>query len=241
MHKDLCTIAPGSPEPEPVPLEPSSEAEALSNVASGIAASLGVGEIHNEQQISHEGDFDEMNTYSSQEIDGQQMIMLIDNGNFPQQSMQQQVQEMEVGSDQMVMQDSNDRDMIVYIHNGEQVEQQAYAYNAIDINQGSQDGTEEIVEEVLEEVEESGQQQVIMDEDNVHQVEEVIQYVEETTEIVDYAENQQVQSNDNEMETDEQVMIIEEEQFVEEVDDKEQLSKSIANDWDEEQLGNERS
>ena len=210
-------------------LEPSSEAEALSHVASGIATSLGVGD--NVPAESHEATSNvseyivpemQLNnisheiTYNTHELDGQQMIMLIDNDNYPQQENEQQQQPQQLNitdNEQIVMQGTEDG-MIVYIHGSEGTERQTYEnYQQDELGEE----TEEIVEEVVEEVEEK-----VMDEDmqveqsetleecNDDQVEEVIQYVEEQTEIVEYDEQCSEQSNSAD-EAHESVMIIEEE------------------------------
>ncbi|OAD52653.1 hypothetical protein WN48_00584 [Eufriesea mexicana] len=165
VHKDLrdCETAVSMP---PLTLEPSSEAEALSHVASGIAASLGVGDsVPSESQevssnvseyvvpgmqlnnISHEM------TYNTHELDGQHMIMLIDNENYQQQENEQQQQPQQLNitnNEQIVMQGTEDG-MIVYIRENEEVERQSYEnYQSGELTEE----TEEIVEEVVEEVEE---------------------------------------------------------------------------------------
>nr|XP_033334479.1 centrosome-associated zinc finger protein CP190 [Megalopta genalis] len=265
VHKDLR-----DPETTAMPsisLEPSSEAEALSHVASGIAASLSVGDsVPTESQeatsnnpeyivpdlqmnnISHEM------TYSTQELDEQPMIMLIDNENYQQEDNEQQSQPQQLNisdNEQIVMQGTEDG-MIVYIHGSEGTDRQTYeSYQTEELTEE----TEEIVEEVVEEVEEKVVEEVVEEEEeeeemqvdnseelledcNVDQVEEVIQYVEEQTEIVEYDEQCSEQSNGAD-EPQEAVMIIEEEHVDEEDQDAEQekndkqIRTRSFSEWDE--------
>lgn len=253
VHKDLRDSDTSVSIP-PISLEPSSEAEALSHVASGIAASLGVGDgVPSESQevtsnvseymvpemqlnnISHEM------TYNTHDIDGQHMIMLIDNEQYQQQETEQQQQPQQLNisdNEQIVMQGTEDG-MIVYIHGNEEVDRQTYEnYHSEELTEE----TEEIVEEVVEEVEEKVmdedmqvEQSEILEECSSDQVEEVIQYVEEQTEIVEYDEQCSEQSN-SVGEPQESVMIIEEEHVEGEQDveknDTQNKTRSFA-EWDE--------
>ncbi|XP_076243657.1 centrosome-associated zinc finger protein CP190 [Calliopsis andreniformis] len=252
VHKDIRDSEAVSITP--ISLEPSSEAEALSHVASGIAASLGVGDsVPTESQematseteyivpdmqlnnISHEM------TYNAHELDGQPMIMLIDNDNYQQQEneQQQQPQQLNISDNEQIVMQGTEDGMIVYIHGNEETDRQTYeTYQSQELTEE----TEEIVEEVVEEVEEKVmdeemqvEQSEILEECNVDQVEEVIQYVEEQTEIVEYDEQCSEQSNSID-ESQESVMIIEEE-HVEgeqdtEKDDKEDTTRSFT-EWNE--------
>ncbi|KAG8037473.1 hypothetical protein G9C98_005683 [Cotesia typhae] len=247
-----------------IPLEPSSEAEALSNVASGIAASLGVGDTITTETITS-SDHQEIHTtetsYVVNEMDlnnitheeafnghGQQMIMLIDNDNYQQGELSQEIhnqqpQQIHISSnEQVVMQNTEEGGMIVYIHGTDDSSSQAYAtYQTV-----TSHDTEEIVEEVVEEVLEEGDtehsdQNVVEGEDgNQEQVEEVIQYVEEETEIVEYDEEQS-QSNDGNQQAQEPMMIIEEEHLervesANEEETKPKMSSDLAGEWDEDSM-----
>ncbi|KAK1135608.1 hypothetical protein K0M31_000197 [Melipona bicolor] len=252
-HKGLRDPDAVSTSMPPIPLEPSSEAEALSHVASGIATSLSVGDsVPAESQdgtsnvseyipemqlnnISHEM------TYNTHELDGQHMIMLIDNDNYQQQENEQQPQQPQqlniTDNEQIVMQGTEDG-MIVYIHGNEEVERQTYdSYQSEELTEE----TEEIVEEVVEEVEEKVmeedmqvEQSEILEECSSDQVEEVIQYVEEQTEIVEYDEQCSEQSN-SVGESQESVMIIEEEHVEgeQEVEKNNKQIKTSFTEWDE--------
>ncbi|XP_057326593.1 centrosome-associated zinc finger protein CP190 [Microplitis mediator] len=247
-----------------IPLEPSSEAEALSNVASGIAASLGVGDTmttetitsdhHQEMHTSetsfvvNEMELNSMTHDAAFNGHGQQMIMLIDNESFDQQGEltqdehHQQPQQLHISSnEQLVMQGTEDG-MIVYIHGTDDSSNQAYATYQTVTSNDNEEIVEEVVEEVLEEADgEHGDQNSAEAEDsNQEQVEEVIQYVEEETEIVEYDEEQS-QSNDGSHQVQESMMIIEEEHLerVEDVNEEElksKMSSDLAEEWDEDSM-----
>ncbi|XP_011300399.1 centrosome-associated zinc finger protein CP190 [Fopius arisanus] len=220
-----------------IPLEPSSEAEALSHVASGIAASLGVGEEglcqEQEQQIPSEGGYlvnemvlnsmGQQENYNGHEIEDQQMIMLIDNENYQgdEQQSQGQPQQLEISSNEQLVMQGTDEGMIVYIHgNEDQSARQVYESFQQEVNQETEEIVEEVeeVEEVVEEVEE------LQEEGPGEQIEEVIQYVEEETEIVEY-EGEEPQEG--------QSMMIIEEEHLEDVSDKQKESRQLAQEWDE--------
>ena len=256
-HKDLRDT-----ETVSVPaisLEPSSEAEALSHVASGIATSLGVGDsvvADTHEVASNESEYivPDMQldniphdmSYNTHELDGQPMIMLIDNENFQQQErgQQQQPQQLNISGNEQIVMQGTENGMIVYIHGNEEPERQAYETFQ---TEGLTEETEEIVEEVVEEVEEKViedeemqvEQTEMLEECNVDQVEEVIQYVEEQTEIVEYDEQCSEQSNSAD-ERHESVMIIEEEHVEGEQDaekDDKQTKTRDFTEWDEDSRG----
>ncbi|XP_068965845.1 centrosome-associated zinc finger protein Cp190 isoform X1 [Bombus flavifrons] len=254
VHKDLRDSDAASVSMPTISLEPSSEAEALSHVASGIAASLGVGDsVSSEPQdgasnvseyivpemqlnnISHEM------TYNTHELDGQHMIMLIDNDNYQQQEndQQQQPQQLNITDNEQIVMQGTEDGMIVYIHGNEEIERQTYEnYQSEELTEE----TEEIVEEVVEEVEEKVmeeemqvEQSEILEECSSDQVEEVIQYVEEQTEIVEYDEQCSEQSN-SVGESQESVMIIEEEHLEGEQEVEKNDKQTKANsftEWDD--------
>ncbi|XP_015436562.1 PREDICTED: centrosome-associated zinc finger protein CP190 [Dufourea novaeangliae] len=259
VHKDLREL--DNVSMPSISLEPSSEAEALSHVASGIAASLGVGDgvpPESQEEASNATEYVESDmqlnnishemTYSTHELDGQPMIMLIDNDdNYQQQEneQQQQPQQLNISDNEQIVMQGTEDGMIVYIHGNEETDRQTYEdYQTEELTEE----TEEIVEEVVEEVEEKEtdeemqveQTEEVLEECNVDQVEEVIQYVEEQTEIVEYDEQCSEQSNSVD-EPQESVMIIEEEHLDEEHLDEEQDSQKDDKDnkdrsfteWDE--------
>ncbi|KAK0178785.1 hypothetical protein PV327_007638 [Microctonus hyperodae] len=257
VHKNLR-------EPEPpamlsIPLEPSSEAEALSNVASGIAASLSVGEsiipdqmdIHTSASSFIANDMSintiaQDQTYNGHDIEGQQMIMLIDNENYHHQqddmpsNLQPQPQQLEISSNEQLVMQGTDEGMIVYIHgNDEQANRETYQTYHEEVAQETEEIVEEVVEEVEEEVldEESNQEPDNNSSENSavdEHVEEVIQYVEEETEIVEYDEEQTQSGNDNQ-ESQESMMIIEEEEHIDhDNENNEKESQRLADEWDEE-------
>lgn len=236
-HKDIKE-APPVPS---IPLEPSSEAEALSNVASGIAASLSVGEAIDQPQeiISTEtgylvnemaiNNMQQTETYNGHEMKDQQMIMLIDNDGYQQEGQQSQTpqsQQMEISSSEQVVMQGTDDGMIVYIHgNEDQSARQVYESFQQQVNEDTEEIVEE-VEEVVEEFEElqGGEEQIVVveeEEEVVEEEEEVIQYVEEETEIVEYEEEHQ-----------DSMMIIEEE-HVEGETEKQKETRKLADEWDE--------
>ncbi|XP_076167420.1 centrosome-associated zinc finger protein CP190 [Ptiloglossa arizonensis] len=255
VHKDVRDSETVSMPP--ISLEPSSEAEALIHVASGIAASLGVGDnVSSEspevasnvsEYVVPDMELNDMShemTYSAHELDGQPMIMLIDNENYQQQESEQQQQsqpqQLNISDNEQIVMQGTEDGMIVYIHGNEEAERQTYEhYQSEDLTEE----TEEIVEEVVEEVEEKVmeeemqvEQSEILEQCNVDQVEEVIQYVEEQTEIVEYDEHCSEQSNSAD-EPQESVMIIEEEHVDEgeqdvEKNDKENKTTTFT-EWDE--------
>lgn len=202
-----------------MPLEPSSEAEALSHVASSIATSLSVGDDmqtdeqieQQQQQHSEEYIVSDINipadaTFNGQAVDGQNMIMLIDNETFQNASVKQcqDAQGLEIPLTGQVQTTSNGS-MILYIDSDAQSQRAFFTYGAVELPQGEKG---EVVEEVLEEVEEGDEELIHQSLEDGNQVEEVIQYVE-------YDDNQQEAAN---VES-EAVMIIEEE-HVEEQSEK---------------------
>ncbi|XP_043499137.1 centrosome-associated zinc finger protein CP190 [Polistes fuscatus] len=263
-HKDLRDSETPAPAP-PISLEPSSEAEALSHVASGIATSLGVGDSVSPEttEVENQSDFivpemqitdiSQTTTYHAHEFEGQQMIMLINNDNYQQQDgndHHQQPQQLDIsGNEQIVMQGTEDG-MIVYIHDNDETERQTYSdYQSIEITQEPEEIVEEVVEEVeeavMEEEEVQEERSELIDENNVHQMEDGIQYVEEQTEIVEYDEEQCSEDRNRIEESQESVMIIEEEhvegddEVIEEVTEKENNeqqspeTRDFATEWDE--------
>ncbi|XP_015119867.1 centrosome-associated zinc finger protein CP190 [Diachasma alloeum] len=231
-EREVAEVGPG------IPLEPSSEAEALSHVASGIAASLGVAEgldqeQQDEQVITSEGNYlvnemvlnnmQQQENYNGHEIEDQQMIMLIDNENYQQdegQPSQSQPQQLEISSNEQLVMQGTDEGMIVYIHgNEDQSARQVYESFQQEVSQETEEIVEEVeeVEEVVEEVEEMQE-----GEQGTEHIEEVIQYVEEETEIVEYEEHQGQES----------MMIIEEEHLEPETD-KQKETRELADEWDE--------
>lgn len=252
VHKDIRDSEAVSIPP--ISLEPSSEAEALSHVASGIAASLGVGDsvpAESQEMASNETEYivpdmqlnnisHEM-TYNAHELDGQPMIMLIDNENYQQQEneQQQQPQQLNISDNEQIVMQGTEDGMIVYIHGNEDGERQTYeTYQSEELAEETEEIVEEVVEEVEEKIEDEEmqvEQSEILEECNVDQVEEVIQYVEEQTEIVEYDEQCSEQSNSVD-ESQESVMIIEEEHVEAEADveknDKEDRTRSFS-EWSE--------
>ncbi|CAL7940756.1 unnamed protein product [Xylocopa violacea] len=254
VHKDLRDSDATGVSMPAISLEPSSEAEALSHVASGIAASLGVGDsvpAESQEVTSNVSEYivpgmqlDNIShdmTYNTHELDGQQMIMFIDSENYQQQEneQQQQPQQLNINDNEQIVMQGTEDGMIVYIHGNEETDRQSYEnYQTEELTEE----TEEIVEEVVEEVEEKAmeeemqiEQSEILEECNSDSVEEVIQYVEEQTEIVEYDEQCSEQSN-SVGESQESVMIIEEEHVEGEQDvdknDKQSKTRGFA-EWDE--------
>ncbi|XP_034950460.1 centrosome-associated zinc finger protein CP190 [Chelonus insularis] len=252
-HKDLR-----EPENVPVPsipLEPSSEAEALSHVVSGIAASLGVGEtitpdhqeIHTTESsfLVNEMELNSMShdsTYNGHNLEGQQMIMLINNEDYQQTELSQghhQPQQLHIASNEQLVMQGTDDGMIVYIHGtDDQSNHSTYETYQTQQTQESEEIVEEVVEEVLEEEEEEaehGEKQVMATEDESNQnAEEVIQYVEEETEIVEYEDEQS--QGDQTQQQQESMMIIEEEEVHHEEKNQKQKSSELADEWDEESI-----
>ncbi|KYN04796.1 PREDICTED: centrosome-associated zinc finger protein CP190 [Cyphomyrmex costatus] len=268
-HKELQRDTTESPSAVPA-LEPSSEAEALSHVASGIAASLGVGDIETETPETQEEEIEIVKTndnqyivpnvlnnmehnisYGAHELEGQHMIMLVNNDENYQHgenNHHQQPQQLDIADNEQIVMQGTDDGMIVYIHGAEEADNRSYEnYQHGEVIQE----TEEIVEEVVEEVEE-----VVMEEERVqeeeempqhmledcadNQVEEVVQYVEEQTEIVEYDEEQCSEQSNNIDEQQDSVMIIEEEHVESEEDMEETTDKKIQSfttEWDEDSAG----
>lgn len=277
VHKELrdteTTAAP------PISLEPSSEAEALSHVASGIAASLGVGDTvapeaqettsGNSQYIVPDIQLDNMAHnmgYNEHELEGQHMIMLVNNENYQHtendhQQQQQQPQQLDIADNEQIVMQGTDDGMIVYIHGAEETDRRTYEnYQS---GEAAPEEAEEIVEEVVEEVEEEVMEeeeeeeeeeeveeevaQEMLEECGDNQVEEVIQYVEEQTEIVEYDEEQCSEQSNSTDEPRESVMIIEEEHVEGEEEEenaggatqrnkrrkKKKKMRSFATEWDE--------
>lgn len=270
LQRDTTESSPSAPT---IPLEPSSEAEALSHVASGIAASLGVGDTEtapetqeeetveiaktNEDQYIVPDMLDDMThniSYNEHELESQHMIMLVNNDENYQHvenNHHQQPQQLDIADNEQIVMQGTDDGMIVYIHGAEEADHRSYEnYQSAEITQE----TEEIVEEVVEEVEEVEEE--VMEEDEVqevsediledcadNQVEEVIQYVEEQTEIVEYDEEQCSEQSNSMDEQQESVMIIEEEHVEGEEDmegttDKQHKKmQSFTTEWDEDSAG----
>lgn len=254
-HKELRDTENTTSTP-PISLEPSSEAEALSHVASGIAASLGVGdtvasETHESSSNENQYIVPELENishninYNEHELEGQHMIMLVNNENYQQTGsdhQQQQPQQLDIADNEQIVMQGTEDGMIVYIHGTKDSERRSYEnYQSEDISQEGEEIVEEVVEEVEEEVleEEEELQEVPQDmlEDN-----QVIQYVEEQ-EIVEYEEEQcsEDQSNTTD-EGHESVMIIEEEEVEGEentgkpANKRRKKMRSFAADWDEDSM-----
>ncbi|XP_033218976.1 centrosome-associated zinc finger protein CP190 isoform X2 [Belonocnema kinseyi] len=250
VHKELRNIA-SAPQIS-VALEPSTEAEALSNVVSGIATSLGVNDsVQSELQINtSEAEYivpeiDSISTTppcNTQEYQEQHMLMLIDDGTYQNQENRQQEEEhLNMSRNEQIIMQGVEGDMIVYIQeNDTQNNNRDYGtYHSIQMTQCQ----EEIVEEVVEELEEF--EEVMESESNVsnekeeNQLEEEIQYVEEETEIVEYNDEIDQDQNSGNVESQESIMIIEEEQLDEggsnvmEDNNKDQYgTKIITKEWD---------
>ncbi|XP_020279579.1 centrosome-associated zinc finger protein CP190-like [Pseudomyrmex gracilis] len=247
VHKELqrdAAVESASPVPS-IPLEPSSEAEALSHVVSGIAASLGV-EVEesasetqdrittvkstDNQYVVPDMEIEMMdNTCSYSEVEGQHMIMLVDtDGKYRQTENEhhQQPQQLDIADNEQIVMQGTDDGMIVYIHGAEQTDHRSYEnYQSTQVTQEAEEVVEEVVEEVEEElIEEEEEEEVVqkvpqntvIDDSADNQVQEVIQYVEEQTEIVEYDEEQCIDHSIDENQ--ESVMIIEEE-HVEDVEE----------------------
>ncbi|KAG7208332.1 hypothetical protein KM043_014568 [Ampulex compressa] len=242
-----------------IPLEPSSEAEALSHVASGIAASLGVGdaiapetqEVQTGQQTEYVVPDMQLNNiphgmaYNTHELDGQHMIMLIDNENYQQQEdgeHHQQPQQLDISDNEQIVMQGTEDGMIVYIHGNDEADRQAYeSYQAEELPQETEEIVEEVVEEVEEEVMEEVQEEQsdVLEECRVDQVEEVIHYVEEQTEIVEYDEEQCSEQSNSMDAPQESVMIIEEEhvegeqEMAVKEEKRQKKARGFATEWDD--------
>lgn len=246
VHKELQRDTENAPSTPAVPLEPSSEAEALSHVASGIAASLGVGDTEtvpegqvdevsmkatdDAQYIVPDMDLDEMShniNYNENELEGQHMIMLVNNESYQQaeNDHHQQAQQLDIADNEQIVMQGTDDGMIVYIHGAEEADRRSYeSYQPAEGAQEAEEIVEEVVEEVEEEVVEEEEEIVEEEEeeeeaqevsedmlDATNQEVEVIQYVEEQTEIVEYDDDQCSEESTNMDESHDSVMIIEEE------------------------------
>lgn len=197
VHKDVAAKNNEVLPEAHIALEPSSEAEALSHVASGIAASLGVGDAipsHDQVITADQSEYivPEMEmhniAYNGQEVgDGQQMVMLIDNSAYQQQDGD--VHQLNVAVNEQIVMQGGEEGMIVYVHENEQHYQ---------VDEGAEmcQETEEIVEEVVEEVEEE------LEEEEACETEEVeTEEMEETEEI---EETERVDEDEGEERVEEQ-------------------------------------
>lgn len=155
-----------------------------------------------------------------------------------QQQHQAQAHQLEITGDEQIVMQGTEEGMIVYIHNTEagSNDRQTYeTYQSVEIA-GGQENEEivEEVEEVVEEVEEEVVEEDHLEEDESmivseqeivdtnhpeeQEIEQVIQYVEEETEIVEYDDGNSGQSNgpgetDGNATQHDSMMIIEEEQI----------------------------
>lgn len=263
LHRDTSESAQSTPT---ISLEPSSEAEALSHVASGIAASLGVGDdatdtgtvdtqdetamgkgTTSQSQFIVPDMLDDIThniTYNEHELEGQHMIMLVNNDENYQHGENdhhQQPQQLDIADNEQIVMQGTDDGMIVYIHGAEDAENRSYEnYQPAEVTQDAEEIVEEVVEEVEEEVMEEEEEvtEDMLEDCADNQVEEVIQYVEEQTEIVEYDEEQCSEQSNNSMdENQESVMIIEEEHVEgeeeEEITDKQRKKLESFAEWDE--------
>ena len=222
-HKNVRSSTRESPH---FSLEPSTEAEALGNVVSGIATSLGINDLDHEVNSSEAEyivpDIDSISNVSasnSQQVQSQQMMMLIDGGTYEHQDSVQQNHPNNCTNEQIVMQEAEEG-MIVYIQeNDMRISNQDF--NKYHIYDSSSHCPEEIVEEVVEELEEELEEVIEaqpnkLREEDKNQLEEEIQYVEEETEIVEYNDETAKDQNNSITGPQEAVMIIEEEQLEDE-------------------------
>lgn len=264
LHRDTSESAPSTPT---ISLEPSSEAEALSHVASGIAASLGVGDdtdatvdtqeaetitmvkTANDDQYIVPDMLDDIThniTYNEHELEGQDMIMLVNNDENYQHvenDHHQQPQQLDIADNEQIVMQGTDDGMIVYIHGVEEADHRSYeSYQPAEVTQDTEEIVEEVVEEVEEVMEEEMQEvtQDMLEDCADNQVEEVIQYVEEQTEIVEYDEEQCSEQSNNSMDDNQESVMIIEEEHVEGEEDMEQITdkqhkkmQSFATEWDE--------
>lgn len=265
VHKELRDTETATAATPPISLEPSSEAEALSHVASGIAASLGVGDTvapETQETTSNDNQFIlpdmqlQANINYESELEDQHMIM-VNSENYQAAESdhhQQQPQQLDIADNEQIVMQGTEDGMIVYIHGAEEADHRSYEnYQSEEIAQDTEEIVEEVVEEVEEEMEEEVEEEVeeeleeeveeevaqeMLEDCSGNQVEEVIQYVEQT-EIVEYDEEQcSEQSNSIDEPQNAGVMIIEEEHV--EGEEEEATSKrckkkirSFATDWDE--------
>jgi hypothetical protein len=235
LQRDSVENAPSAPA---IPLEPSSEAEALSHVASGIAASLGVGDTETVPEAQEEVtmvkatgdtqyivpgmDLDDMThniNYNEHELESQHMIMLVNNESYQhtENDHHQQPQQLDIADNEQIVMQGTDDGMIVYIHGAEETDQSYESYQPTEVTQETEEIVEEVVEEVEEEVEEEEEEEIqkmpqdILEDCVSNQEMEVIQYVEEQTEIVEYDEDQCSEQSNSMDDSQNSVMIIEEE------------------------------
>ncbi|XP_026823936.1 centrosome-associated zinc finger protein CP190 isoform X2 [Ooceraea biroi] len=285
VHKELHRErdAESAPSTPAIPLEPSSEAEALSHVASGIAASLGVGDTEtvpeaqvqevtmvkatgDTQYIVPGMDLDDMThnmNYTEHELEGQHMIMLVNNENYQhaEGDHHQQPQQLDIADNEQIVMQGTDDGMIVYIHGAEEANHRSYeSYQPGEVTQETEEIVEEVVEEVEEEVVEEEEEeeeeeeleleqevpQNMLEDGASNQEVEVIQYVEEQTEIVEYDEDQCSEQSSSMDECQESVMIIEEEhvegeEVPETMADKRHKKVRAFTEWDEDSAGMTRS
>ncbi|XP_015522878.1 centrosome-associated zinc finger protein CP190 [Neodiprion lecontei] len=294
VHKDISKNSDIAPT-APIALEPSSEAEALSHVASGIAASLGVGDAiatHEQVITTDQTEYivpemqitDGMHNiaYNGQQVGEEpQMVMLIDNSEYQQQEggdHQQTVHQLNVGVNEQIVMQGDEDGMIVYVHENEEVSHEHYQVDdSAAICQETEEIVEEVVEEVEEEVEEveegeAGENEetedmdateeaqeaevteeyeeatgertenegMVEEEGNIEQGEDLVQYVEEETEILEYHEEQLNEHTIESQPAEESVMIIEEEQIeategetVKENPRENVKAGTIADEWDD--------
>lgn len=246
-------------------LEPSSEAEALSTVASGIAASLGVDnndddddnnmiitdnniiitDSNQQQQIVATSDGDylvpeiDINQLTPDSNFNGQMIYLIDDNTYQQQQLQvqhQQPQQLELsGNEQIVMQGTDDG-MLVYIAGNDDITQEQID-NQIYQTYAIEQNDNQITEEeeILEEE---------VEEEVVEEVEEVVEeIVEEINDTVDNnSQHNDGGNNDGNVEDD--IQYVEETEIVE-YDDEQVNNEQNQNEQDltkvieEEQIDNQ--
>lgn len=263
-HKDMQRDTAEPATAPAIPLEPSSEAEALSHVASGIAASLGVGDTEvvpetqetvtivkgtNNQYIVPQMELENIThsiSYNEHELEGQHMIMLVNNDDSYQQAESehhQQPQQLDIADNEQIVMQGTDDGMIVYIHGAEEADRSYEAYQPDETAQETEEIVEEVVEEVeevMEEEDEEGQEvsQEILEECAGNQMEEVIQY---ETEIVEYEEEQCGEQNSSMDANQESVMIIEEEHVEGDedvgVNKRRKKMRSFTTEWDEDSAG----
>ncbi|XP_012254612.2 centrosome-associated zinc finger protein CP190 isoform X2 [Athalia rosae] len=222
VHKNVTKNTDVTPA-TPITLEPSSEAEALSHVASGIAASLGVGDAH-EQVITTDqteyivpaldisGEIHNL-AYNGQEVgEEQQMVMLIDNSTYQHiqgGDHQQTVHQLNVAVNEQIVMQGDEDGMIVYVHENDEVTQQHYQVDdGSEMCQETEEIVEEVVEEVEEEVEELGEAEEV--EEAMEGTEEV-EHAEEVQEVEEEREEHSVIEEGNDDQSEEVVQYVEEE------------------------------
>ncbi|XP_011502416.1 PREDICTED: centrosome-associated zinc finger protein CP190 [Ceratosolen solmsi marchali] len=197
--------------------EPSSEAESLSNVASGIATSLGVGDVL-QSTDANEKQFEKSQINSTYiknfEFEDQHMVMLINDENYQGQSFKNEYP-LNISTNDEIVVRNPDGELVVYIQNTSNIESsRKLKTNATHENYKYLKNNDEIVEvvEELEDIEDVKQEleykkiktthvfnkeekqlccveHILTSESiktNSIATEEVIQYVEEETEILEY-------------------------------------------------------